>query len=109
MELRDLHPSDDGLLVHVIEEAPGPVLLPVTSAQIGPGGDYSDLWATRYKVRWARVVRTGPGKRAKSGKRIPLDVKEGDVVSFAGMTKAEDGDFVLICQDDVLVVADKAN
>jgi hypothetical protein len=110
MDLKSLQPSNDGLLVQVIEMAPGPVLLPVTPARIGPGGEYSDLWATRYKVRWATVIRAGPGKRnAKTGERAPLDVKEGDRVSFAGMTKAEDGDYVLICQDDVLLVEGEEN
>jgi co-chaperonin GroES (HSP10) len=110
MELSSLQPSNDGLLVQVMEMEPGPVLLPVTAGQIGPGGSYSDLWATRYKVRWARVIRTGPGKRnPKTGEHAPLDVKEGDKISFAGMTKAEDGDYVLICQDDVLLVEGKEN
>jgi hypothetical protein len=110
MELKDLRPSDDGLLVEVIEMDPGPVMLPTTAARIGPGGEYSDLWGTHYKVRWARVIRTGPGKRnPKTGERIPLDIKEGDKVSFAGMTKAEDGNYVLICQDDVLLVEGEEN
>ncbi len=104
MSLADLYPTQDGLLVEVLPEhrESTPVILPVDAGAIAPN---HNMWATKYKVRWGRVLRTGPGmKSAKNGRVTPADVKPGDVVSFAGMTKAEDGDYVLICERDVLLV-----
>lgn len=104
MSLADVHPTQDGLLVRVIPEhrEPTSILMPVEAGEISPN---HNMWATKYKVRWAEVLRTGPGlKSEKTGRVRPLDVKPGDVVSFAGMTKAEDGDHVLISERDVLVV-----
>ncbi|MDE2098391.1 MAG: hypothetical protein KGL39_14150 [Patescibacteria group bacterium] len=109
MSLVDLTPTQDGLLVKVIPDhrAPSPILLPVGAAGMTPN---SNMWATRYKVRWAEVLRTGPGiKSPKNGRVTPVEVQPGDIVSFAGMTKAEDGDYVLICQRDVLLIEGREN
>lgn len=104
MNLADVYPTQDGLLVKVIPEhrEPTPIIMPVSPSGIAPN---HNMWATKHKVRWAEVLRTGPGmKSEKTGRIRPIDVRPGDVVSFAGMTKAEDGDYVLICERDVLVV-----
>jgi chaperonin GroES len=54
------------------------------------------------------VVAVGSGKSVKSGKVIPLDVKEGDKVLFgkyAGTeVKIEGEELVLLREDDVLAV-----
>ena len=54
------------------------------------------------------VVAVGSGKSVKSGKVIPLDVKEGDKVLFGKYSgtevKIEGEDLVLLREDDVLAV-----
>ncbi len=57
------------------------------------------------------VVAVGEGKRDKDGKRIPLDVKEGDEVLFgkyAGTELKLDGEEHLVLrEDEVLAVIQK--
>ena len=56
------------------------------------------------------VLATGPGERDDDGKRIPLDVKEGDKVLFAKYSGTEiklDGKKVLILREsDLLGIID---
>ncbi len=106
MSLKDYDPVEDGLLVEVLHGHRGALefVIPPNAANIAPN---HNMWATKYKVRWAKVLKTGPGiKNPKTGKIRPVDVKPGDIVSFAGLTKFEDGDYVLICERDVLLVED---
>ena len=57
------------------------------------------------------VVAVGAGKVLKSGKSMPLDVKEGDRVLFGKYSgtevKVEGEELVLLNQDDVLAVFTK--
>ena len=52
------------------------------------------------------VVSVGPGKRDEKGKRIPMDVKEGDTVLFAKYAgteiKIEDVEHLFMKEDDIL-------
>ena len=54
------------------------------------------------------VVAVGSGKVIKSGKVVPLDVKEGDKVLFGKYSgtevKVEGEELVLLREDDVLAV-----
>jgi len=58
------------------------------------------------KPRKGKVVAVGPGSRDESGKRIPLDVKEGDRVLFAKYAGTEikvDGvEHLFMKEDDIL-------
>lgn len=54
-----------------------------------------------------KVIAVGPGKREKDGsKRIPVDVKKGDVVLFTKYSPSEikiDGkEYLVIREDDIL-------
>jgi chaperonin GroES len=55
-------------------------------------------------------LAAGPGERDDDGKRIPLDVKEGDKVLFAKYSGTEiklDGKKVLILREsDLLAIVD---
>jgi chaperonin GroES len=57
------------------------------------------------------VIAVGAGKALKSGKTIPLEVKEGDKVLFGKYSgtevKVEGEELVLLNQDDVLAVFEK--
>ena len=62
------------------------------------------------KPQKGKVLATGPGERDDDGKRIPLDVKEGDKVLFAKYSGTEiklDGKKVLILREsDLLGIID---
>ena len=66
--------------------------------------------AAREKPQQGRVVAIGSGKVNDSGKRVPLDVKAGDLILFGKYTSQEiklDGEDVLIMrEDEVLAVID---
>jgi len=89
----------DRVLVEPIEQevqtfAGGQLVLPDTAKE---------------KPQQGKIVAVGPGRLDDDGKRVPLDVKVGDVVVYAkysGTTfKTEDGDEVLfIRESDILAV-----
>lgn len=60
------------------------------------------------KAFMGEVVRCGPGKRV-DGKRIPMQVKVGDVVVFgkyAGMeTRLNDSRLLVMKEDDIIAIA----
>ena len=62
------------------------------------------------KPQQGKVLAAGPGERDDDGKRIPLDVKEGDTVLFAKYSGTEiklDGKKVLILREsDLLAIVD---
>jgi chaperonin GroES len=62
------------------------------------------------KPQKGKVLATGPGERDDDGKRIPLDVKEGDTVLFAKYSGTEiklDGKKVLILREsDLLAIVE---
>jgi chaperonin GroES len=62
------------------------------------------------KPQQGKVLAAGPGERDDDGKRIPLDVKEGDIVLFAKYSGTEiklDGKKVLILREsDLLAIVD---
>ncbi len=63
------------------------------------------------KPQEGKVVATGPGRVDDSGKRIPLDVSEGDVVIFSkyGGTevKYDNTEYLLLNARDILAVVNK--
>ena len=63
------------------------------------------------KPQEGKVVAVGPGRVDDSGKRIPLDVAEGDVVIFSkyGGTevKYEGQEYLLLNARDILAVVSK--
>jgi chaperonin GroES len=63
------------------------------------------------KPQEATVVAVGPGKLDDAGNRVPVDVKEGDVVVFSkygGTELKYDGEeFLLLSARDLLAVVEK--
>ena len=68
--------------------------------------------SAKEKPQRGRVIAAGDGKMNDDGKRIPLDIKAGDLVLFGKYTSQEiklDGEEYLIMPDDeVLAVIDDA-
>ena len=58
------------------------------------------------KPQEGEVLAVGPGRMTEEGKRIPLDIKVGDVVIYAkyGGTeiKVEDVEYMILRESDVL-------
>lgn len=87
-----VQPLDDRLLVRQLEE-------PYSSCII-----LTDRGASTF----AEVLAVGPGRRTKSGHRIPLQVKPGDVVMLPGIAASrpdwKKGDEFLIQEADIGVI-----
>ncbi len=62
------------------------------------------------KPQKGKVLATGPGERDDDGKRIPLDVKEGDKVLFAKYSgteiKLDDKKVLILRESDLLAIVD---
>jgi chaperonin GroES len=93
MKVRPLH---DRILVHRIEEGEqkvGGIIIPDTAKE---------------KPQQGKVVAVGAGKSKDDGKRIPLDVKEGDTILFGKYSGQEikiDGEeYLIMREDEVLAV-----
>ena len=93
-----LQPLGNRVVVEPIEEeevTAGGIVLPETAKE---------------KPQRGKVLAVGPGDRDDNGKRIPLDVKEGDTVLFAKYAGTEikmDGKKLLIMREsDLLAIMD---
>ena len=93
MALRPLH---DRILVQRIEEEEqkvGGIIIPDSAKE---------------KPQQGKVIAAGAGKADKDGKRIPLDVKNGDTILFgkySGQEVRVDGeDYLIMREDEVLAV-----
>ena len=95
MNVRPLH---DRIIVERIEEeetSSGGIIIPDTAKE---------------KPQQGKVIAVGNGKTKDDGKRIPLDVKAGDLILFGKYSGQEiklDGEELLIMrEDEVLAVLD---
>ncbi len=93
MNVRPLH---DRIIVHRIEEGEqkiGGIIIPDTAKE---------------KPQQGKVVAAGNGKAKDDGKRIPLDVKAGDLILFGKYSGQEiklDGEeYLIMREDEVLAV-----
>jgi len=94
-----LKPLGDRVLVEIIEEA----------EQKTAGGLYVPDTA-KEKSQRGKVIAVGSGKMTDDGKRIPMDIKEGDTVYFAkyGGTEVslEGKNYSLLSERDVLAIVE---
>ncbi|MDJ0784073.1 MAG: co-chaperone GroES [Desulfosarcinaceae bacterium] len=93
-----LRPLQDRILVQRVEEettTKGGIIIPDTAKE---------------KPAEGKVVAVGNGKLGDDGKRVPLEVKEGDRILFgkyAGTeVKIEGEEYLIMREDDVLGVID---
>ncbi len=96
MKVRPLH---DRILVERIEEGEqrvGGIIIPDTAKE---------------KPQQGKVVAVGSGKVKDDGKRVPLDVKEGDTILFGKYSgqeiKVDGQEFLIMREDEVLAVLDQ--
>jgi chaperonin GroES len=85
------------------------VIEPIEQEEVTSGGIVLPETA-KEKPQKGTVLAVGPGDRDEDGKRIPMDVKEGDTVLFAKYSGTEiklDGKKVLILREsDILAIVE---
>ncbi len=94
----DIRPLHDRIIVQRLEEGEqkiGGIIIPDTAKE---------------KPQQGRVIAAGNGKVNDDGKRVPLDVKAGDLILFGKYTSQEvklDGEeYLIMREDEVLAVID---
>jgi len=96
----DIRPLHDRIIVRRLEEGEqkiGEIIIPDTAKE---------------KPQQGKVIAAGNGKVNDDGKRVPLDVKAGDLILFGKYTSQEvklDGEeYLIMREDEVLAVIDGA-
>jgi len=96
----DIRPLHDRVIVRRLEEGDqtiGGIIIPDTAKE---------------KPQQGKVIAAGNGKVNDDGKRVPLDVKAGDLILFGKYTSHEvklDGEeYLIMREDEVLAVIDGA-
>jgi len=94
----DIRPLHDRLIVRRLEEGEqkiGGIIIPDSAKE---------------KPQRGKVIAAGDGKLSDDGKRVPLDVKAGDLILFGKYTSQEvklDGEeYLIMREDEVLAVID---
>jgi chaperonin GroES len=94
----DIRPLHDRIIVRRIEEGEqkvGGIIIPDSAKE---------------KPQQGKVIAVGDGKINDEGKRMPLDVKAGDLILFGKYTSQEvklDGEeYLIMREDEVLAVMD---
>ena len=95
MNLRPLH---DRIIVERLEESEqrsGGIIIPDSA---------------REKPQQGKVLAAGLGKSNEDGKRVPLDVKAGDIILFGKYSgqeiKVEGIEYLIMKEEDVLAITD---
>ena len=96
----DIRPLHDRLIVRRLEEGEqniGGIIIPDSAKE---------------KPQKGKVIAAGNGKVKDDGKRVPLDVKAGDLILFGKYTSQEvklDGqEYLIMREDEVLAVLESA-
>ena len=94
-----LRPLHDRILVERIEEEEqkvGGIIIPDSAKE---------------KPQQGKVIAVGAGKADKDGKRIPLDVKDGDTILFGKYSgqeiKLDGNEYLIMREDEVLAIVQK--
>lgn len=94
-----IRPLEDRVLVQRVEEKEvkkGGIIIPDTAKE---------------KPQEAKVVELGTGKTGKDGKKIPFNVKKGDLVlieKYGGNEVKIDGEeYIITKEEDILAILEK--
>jgi len=81
------------------------VISPAKREEVSKGGIVLPDTA-KEKPQEGEVVAVGPGKMTDDGKRIPMDLKVGDVVIYAKYAgtevKVDDQELIIVRESDIL-------
>lgn len=87
-------PTNDHLVVEAIEES-----------TVSASGIIIPDTASKEKPMKGKVLAAGPGKLTDDGKRLPMDIKEGDVVLFSkygpNEVKVDGKELLILAASDV--------
>jgi chaperonin GroES len=94
----NVRPLNDRLIVQRLQESAqqaGAIIIPDSAKE---------------KPQQGKVLAAGPGKPNEDGKRLPLDVKAGDIILFGKYSGQEiklDGvEYLIMKEEDVLAIED---
>ncbi|HFE63116.1 MAG TPA: co-chaperone GroES [Caldithrix sp.] len=94
-----LRPLADRVVVKPLEEedkSPGGIILPDTAKE---------------KPMRGKVIAVGLGKLTEDGKRLKMDVEEGDIVLYGKYSgtdvKVDQQDYLILRESDILAVVEK--
>ena len=97
MNVRPLH---DRIIVQLIDEGEqqvGGIIIPDSA---------------REKPQQGKVLAVGDGRMTEEGRRIPLDVRSGDLILFGKYSgqdiKLDGEEYLIVKEDEVLAVIDDA-
>ncbi len=90
-----IKPLSDHILLEIVEEkTDSGIILPES--------------IEKEKPEQGRVVAVGPGKLDEKGKRIPLEIKKGDLVLFKKYgpdeIKIKDKEYLIAKEEDILAI-----
>ncbi len=93
-----VRPLQDRILVERIEEEvkKGGIIIPDSAKE---------------KPQQGKVIAVGSGRIDDDGKRIPMDVKKGDIILFGKYSGSEirvgDEEYLIMREEDVLAIVEK--
>jgi len=97
--------------MHIQPLADNIVIEPVSQEEKTKGGILLPQTAEKERPEQGKVIAVGPGKMLSSGKRSPMEVKEGDLVLFTKYSpseiKVEDKEYLIAKQEDILAILRK--
>ncbi len=81
---------------------------PISQEEKTKGGIFLPQTAEKERPEQGKVIEVGPGKRLSSGKRVPPEVKKGDVVLFTKYApneiKVGDKEYLIAKEEDILAI-----
>jgi len=84
------------------------VIEPISQEEKTTSGIFIPQTADQEKPEQGKVVAVGPGKMLDSGKREPIEVKEGDTVIFTkygpNEIKVDNKEYLIAKQEDILAI-----
>jgi chaperonin GroES len=93
----EIKPLSDFILIEPLKEeekTKSGIILPQTAEKEQP--------------QQGKVIATGPGRQTKSGERIPMEVKVGDIVLFRKYgpdeIKVDNQEYLIAKQEDILAI-----
>lgn len=93
-----LKPLSDHLILEPLKEEKkkGGIILPDT--------------VNKERSEKGKVIAVGPGKLDKDGRRVPLELKKGQIVLFKKYSpdeiKIDDKEYLIVREEDILAVID---
>jgi len=84
------------------------VIEPISQEEKTKSGIILPDTAEKEKPEQGKVIAVGPGKLDENGKRILLEVKEGDIVLFKKYgpdeIKIDDKEYLIASEEDILAI-----